>query len=165
MKKICFIFIILGLFIFIGCGGSESEDCTTIDGYTWSPKSSSEMSWNDAVSYCDNLTVCRYFDWHLPTISELRTLVKNCYATETGGSCSVSDSCLSSECRTYSCFGCDNDISVGYSKLGDTGWFWSSFIISDYTDQVWCVNFSDGHVGYSLNKTTLNNVRCVRNAD
>ena len=115
----------------------SSVNCTTIDGYTWSPPSSEGMEWDDAVSYCDNLAACGYSDWHLPTISELRTLVKNCKRTKAGGSCGVTDSCLSYDCWSDECYGCDD----GHSKLGDFDIYWSSSTLSDSPDQAWCVFF------------------------
>lgn len=142
---------------------SDSENsCTKIDGYTWSPKASSMMTWHDAVSYCDNLTECGYSNWHLPTISELRTLIQNCSGTVTGGSCGVTDSCLSfSSCYEESCYSCSYDESGGYSKLGDTSEFWSSSVLSDYSSDAWGVVFYDGHV-YGTSKGSISHVRCVR---
>lgn len=138
----------------------SSEKCTTIDGNMWSPKASGTMTWSKAGYYCDNLTECGYADWHLPTISELRTLIKNCSATETGGSCGVTDGCLSSDCGNNACSGCDYDGSGGHSKLGDTGWFWSSSLRSDSSYYAWHVGFDSGYVddGYIDD----NYVRCVR---
>ena len=140
-----------------------SGSCTTIDGYTWSPRSSYEMHWDDAVSYCDSRTACGYSDWHLPTISELRTLIQNCSQTETNGTCGVTDSCLSSsECRNDACSGCSSDSTGKYSKLGDTGYFWSSSTRSDFTDVAWFVGFPNGYVDDSSKADDGNYVRCVR---
>jgi len=143
---------------------SDSENsCTKIDGNMWSPKSSSKMEWADAVSYCNNLTACGYSDWHLPTINELRTLIQNCSGTVTGGSCGVTDSCLSfSSCWSKeSCYSCSYDESGGYSKLGDTSWFWSSSVQSEVPSYRWLVLFDDGSVG-NLNVESNLYVRCVR---
>ena len=140
---------------------SGSGSCKTIDGYTWSPKASSTMNWDDAVSYCNNLTECGYSDWHLPTISELRTLIKNCSGTVTGGSCGVTDSCLSSSCQDESCYSCDYYEDGRYSKLGDTSWFWSSSVPSDTSDYAWGVYFYGGGVHSSF-KDYIDCVRCVR---
>ena len=139
------------------------DSCTTIDGYMWSSKASSPMDWDDAVSYyCNNLYECGYSDWHLPTISELRTLIQNCSGTVTGGSCGVTDSCLSySSCWDDPCSGCSDDSSGYYSKLGDTGYFWSSSTRSESADYVWVVNFYYGNVGSSY-KVSNGYVRCVR---
>ena len=144
-----------------------SESCTTIDGHMWSSKSSGTMTWSEAGDYCDNLTECGYSDWKLPSINELRTLIKNCSATETGGSCGVTDSCLSSSCRTDPCNGCDYDSSGGYySKLGDdyNVWLWSSSVQSDDSDCAWLVYFNGGSVN-DYAKRHYYYVRCVRNAE
>ena len=143
--------------------GSSSGSCTiTEDGKMWSPMSSSTMSWDDAVSYCNNLTECGYSDWHLPTISELRTLIKNCSGTVTVGSCGVTDSCLSSSgCRNDPCDGCSYDSSGYYSKLGDSDSLWSSSTKSDSSSNAWRVYFLSGSV-LSYGKSNGSNFRCVR---
>jgi len=42
------------------------------------------MNWDDAKSYCENLTLTGG-GWHLPTISELHNLIRDCPASEIGG--------------------------------------------------------------------------------
>ena len=137
--------------------------CTTVDGKTWTDEAESTMTWQNAIDYCNNLTACGYSDWHLPTISELRTLIQNCPETVTGGECGVTDSCLSySECRNNACSGCSYDYSSGkYSKLGDTDWFWSSSVRSDGSGYAWLVSFGLGRVN-SYSKSNTDSVRCVR---
>ena len=143
-------------------GEVESQSCTTIDGNMWSSLSSEYMGWNAAVSYCNNLTECGYSDWRLPNINELRTLIKNCSGTVTGGSCGVTDSCLSSSCwNEDSCWSCSYDDSGKYSKLGDTYWFWSSSVLSDNSDNAWNVSFDHGDVSNDY-VGNYYYVRCVR---
>ena len=43
-------------------------------GYMWSQKAGTEMTWNSAINYCDNLNEGGYSDWHLPSDEELGTL-------------------------------------------------------------------------------------------
>jgi hypothetical protein len=82
------------------CTGSD-KFCHSHDGLNWSDASSNKMTWDEAITYCENL------GGRLPTISELRTLIQNCPGTETGGECGVTDDCLSSDdCRTDPCDGC-----------------------------------------------------------
>lgn len=120
------------------------------------------MNWDDAITYCRNLDEGGYTDWRLPTISELRTLIQNCPATETGGECGVTDSCLSySECWNNACNGCNRDSSGKYSKLDDAGIFWSSSVRSDGSGNAWYVYFNYGHV-YYYSKSLTASVRCVR---
>ena len=149
-----------------GCDSSTGKckeiNCATASGKTWTDKTS--LKWQDAKDYCDNLTACGYSDWHMPTISELRTLIQNCPATQTGGECGVTDSCLSNECGNIStCSSCEGDISSKYSKLGDDYDvnLWSSSVRSDNSDAVWYVGFVNGGV-YSAPKSNSNYVRCVR---
>ncbi|HDT11782.1 MAG TPA: PEGA domain-containing protein [bacterium] len=72
----------------------QEKKVTTIDaklkpsGLKWSKKAPSRMNWSDAMKYCENLKEDGHSAWRLPTISELRTLIKNCPATQTGGACS-----------------------------------------------------------------------------
>ena len=178
MNKFFVILTLCALFIFIGCGGSESEesekseDCTTIDGNMWSTLSSDTMYWDDAVVYCHNLTECGYSDWRLPNINELRTLIKNCPGSQTDGSCAVRDSaCLSSSCWSGDCR-CEYRENNGgyYSKLGDDDnvLLWSSSTESD-TDGAWYVNFESAGVGnvnwifHEPNNILEDyNARCVR---
>ena len=143
---------------------NSSGSCTTMeDGNMWSPMTSSTMDWDSAVSYCNNLTACGYSDWHLPTISELRTLIEYCDGTVTGGSCGVTDTCLSSSCWNDTCAGLSYYSSCHYNKLCDTGWFWSSSTISDETvGAAWCVNFYFGMVNGGHKTDFTINVRCVR---
>ena len=147
-----------------GCNSSTGKcECKkTIGSITWSNKSDSTMDWEGAVSYCDSLSECGYNDWRLPTISELRTLIQNCPATQTGGECGVTDSCLSYiECTHDPCYGCSSDSTGKYNKLGDTGMFWSSSVRSDYPGYAWLANFYYGSVIYALKSYTYS-VHCVR---
>ena len=147
------------------CSPTSSTPCKDLSsGLTWSAKAQKTMNLDYAVSYCDNLTEGWYSDWHLPTISELRTLIQNCPGTETGGSCGVTDNCLSwNECGKDGCSGCTYDESNRgqYSKFGDSGYFWSSSTGIDVTYYAWFVYFDYGNVCYD-NKTTYYYVRCVR---
>ncbi|MBO4699527.1 DUF1566 domain-containing protein [bacterium] len=169
MKKLFVCFAALAAMVFIvGCGGGSSNDennditCTVVADKTWTDIAESMMTWEEAKDYCSNLTACGYSDWHLPTISELRSLIQNCPATQTGGECGVTDSCLSwSDCRDSACLGCDSDSSGKYSKLGDTGWFLSSSVPSEYSEFAWRVGFDRGRVSH-YRKSYDSYVRCVR---
>ena len=136
----------------------------TIGNLVWSDRSSNAMTWSSAKQYCENLSEGGYTDWRLPNIDELRTLIKNCPKSETGGQCKVSERsrCLSSNCwqPRGSCF-CED--GGDYSKLGDTGVLWSSSTSSDSTDLAWRVNFVYGGYVHYFNKSFYTYVRCVRN--
>ena len=129
-----------------------------IGNLIWSDRSSSTMNWSSAKQYCENLSEGGFTDWRLPTISELKTIIKNCQSG--GSSCRVSDNCLSGSCWSESC---RCDIGGSYGKLGDSDgvWLWSSSAKSGNTDYAWSVNFEDGGVSHG-NKSSSNYVRCVR---
>lgn len=138
----------------VGCPESN-KFCHSHDGLDWSDASSNKMDWDDAITYCENL------GGRLPTISELRTLIQNCPATETGGECGVTDNCLSSDCWTDPCGGCEDDKSGKYSVFGDRDWFWSSSELSGSTDNAWLVSFRYGYVLLSY-KDYYFYVRCAQ---
>ena len=120
------------------------------------------LTWDEAVSYCNNLSEGGSSNWRLPNIDELRTLIQNCPGTVTGGECGVTDSCLSSsECYISACSGCDYDSTGRHSKLGDTYWFWSSSVLSDNSGFAWSVAFFTGGV-CKISKGDTYSVRCVR---
>ncbi|MDD5306946.1 MAG: DUF1566 domain-containing protein [Deltaproteobacteria bacterium] len=126
------------------------------------------MGWQPAIDHCDGLTLCGHDDWRLPTIGELRSLIRGCAATQTGGSCGVTDDCLTDNpCYSTAC--------SGGSWLGgpDSGCYWpsemegeclgyfSSSFPADMMDKVWIVNFGYGNV---VPNDEINDgyARCVR---
>ena len=152
----------------ISSTGKCKKSCYKIDNKIWSPSSVSIVNQEEALEYCNNLTLCGYSDWHLPNIDELRTLIKNCPSTETGGSCGVSENCLSASCWN-DCSSCP-EISSGeqiYSKLSDGGWLWSSSIKSDDPDYALGVFFTTASIGFyrKNDRYVWMYAACVRNAD
>lgn len=143
--------------LFVRCVRKQHSDTQTsnstfdkskriIGKLQWSKIANSQMSWIDAEKYCKKLNEDGFRGWHLPTISELQTLIQNCSETEKG---------------------CKYDVSGKYNKLGDVGTFWAFENPSSYSKPV--IDFTRGSVsstfvedeeGYSYNF-----VRCVRNAD
>ena len=165
-------------------GGSSLPECSTADvtpcydstsHLTWSKKSSSTMTYSDAMSYCSGSEMNCYggfSDWKLPNISELRTLIQNCPTLVTGGSCGVVDTGNSStSCLSYSgcfasetCSSCyDSNNPSQYSKFGDIDRFWSSSIVSDYPlYYIWSLNFKYSSLSYNNKTDSSDYVRCVR---
>jgi len=140
------------------------EDSTS--GLMWQNGDDCCFRGNVAAAYCQNLKWSEYNDWRLPSISELRSLIRGCPETETGGECGVTDSCVDSGCFNFSCFGCSIREGPGSGRLywpeelkGDGHLYWSS---SDSTDSfIWMVDFYRGSVavGGIINSCF---VRCVR---
>jgi hypothetical protein len=59
-------------------------------------------------SYCETLEIDGFSDWRLPSISEMRSLIRGCPATETGGECPLTDECQDwDECKDGICNGCE----------------------------------------------------------
>ena len=150
MKKNIVIFTVFtAIFFMVGCHKLQ-----------WSNRSPDEMNWPKAIEYCRNLNEGGHRDWRLPDIDELRTLIQNHSGTQSGGSCPISERAgkLAWDDRTSDC---DGRSGRNFSKLGDTGWFWSSSTHSDDSHLAWLVGFSSGLLGGS-SKIKVNNVRCVR---
>ena len=147
----------------------DAEDTWTdsTSGLTWQVTSIGDgLTWDEAKSYCENLSLAGG-GWHLPTISEQRTLIRGCDGTVTGGSCGVTDSCLSLSCRDDSCDSCNdgagpNNGCYGPSELpGECDWDWSSSPVVDGHD-AWHVRFAYGAVSHPNAANDTGGARCVR---
>ena len=105
----------------------------------WSSRSKYTENWSGAAAYCHNLVEGGSNNWRLPTMDELKTLVRNCPEG-----------------------GCELDITGKYSLFGDIIDLWSStldegFNILHFMDVVESV-FSP----LSENEYVSAKVRCVR---
>jgi len=148
-------------------GGTWTD---SVSGLTWQivPTGGDWLDLPSAESNCEILILGGFSDWRLPTISELRSLIRGCDATMTGGACGVTDGCLSdAECWNDSCAGCEYLAGPGlggaYWPVEMTGeiddFYWSSSPVTDYEGYEWCVNFSSGYI---VNLTGFALARCVR---
>ena len=149
------------------CSVSSGTPCKDSTNHLiWSPLASNDMTQPNALTYCKNLVLYGFSDWHLPTIDELRTLIKNCPGTETNGACAISEKNgkLSESDSSSSC-SCTHMNNNGgyYSKIGDDDTVspWSSSSRSDDTERAWYVGFFAGKINNS-DKSVLSDVRCVR---
>ena len=125
------------------------------------------MSWRDARVHCRNLSLDGYSDWRLPTISEARSMIRGCPATQSDGECDVEDSCLKSSCWNKPCEGCPYRRGRGSEgaywppKLsGKSDWYWSSSRVLDSNEKVWFLEASFGGV-YPAHVNLLYRTRCV----
>jgi len=179
-----------------GCGGSCGTctgDKTCVEGKckmttpTWTdpstglvwqnPPYDGTKYWEAAKSYCTNLSLDGG-GWHLPNISELRSLIRGCPNTETGGACGVTDVCpecgVNQKCLSWNW--CKDDCSKCSDGSGPADgcywpdemegtcyWYWSSSPLGDNEVPAWDVGFHTGRVSghfYVYDGGSL--VRCVR---
>ena len=154
------------------CVGGSSGDTWTdpTSGRTWQVvPTGGNMNWSDAKSHCAGLSLDGG-GWHLPSISELRTLIRGCPGTVTDGACKVTDFCLSYlSCWEFgACHTCSwEDAPAGGcfwpdEMQGFCSWYWSSSPAEDVDDYGWIVGFHLGHVKKYLVNYGSMPVRCVR---
>lgn len=140
--------------------GTKCEECKEIDGNMWSPVYDPKDP-NTASSFCNNLSVCGYDDWKLPSVGQLRTLFKNCSKTQTGGACGVSNRCMAASCDNSQCSCAFTSTDGYYSKLGDPASLslWSRSK-SSKDPTYWMANF--GNASLESIQPFDNEFRCVR---
>jgi hypothetical protein len=158
-------------------------------GLCWqNPPTDRQLDWASATAYCRALDVGEFGpgSWRLPTINELRSLIRGCPATESGGSCGVSDSCCSASCvhpngdtmTNVSCWAPGCGEAQGGPGAGGAYWpaelrgpdgiYFTSSLCPGCSPQfsrgeptVWCVIFNRAKVSDYV-KTMEASVRCVR---
>lgn len=86
-------------------------------GLMWSKAKTEPMLYEEAERYCKDLRIGKMNDWRLPTITELRSIVKGCPATVVKGKCTVQDTCYMPECRKDECKGCEEGGGTGEESL------------------------------------------------
>ena len=124
-----------------------------------------EVVWEAAKTYCDYLPLAGG-GWRLPTVSELRSLIRGCDGSVTGGPCGVTDLCLYLACFNPYC-GCDlgggpNCGCYGPFELpGECDGFWSSSEVTDLGTCAWAVGFNSAIIIYH-NMLNPVRARCVR---
>ena len=137
------------------------------------PQMQDLTDWQSAIDYCDRLVFLGRSDWRLPTIEELRSLIRGCPETETGGACGVTDECTSFEdCyTTEACQACP-DLGQCYIHpnldediCNNVNFFWSASTLEDNEDRVWTPFFGSGIVYWRVKESQYGAVRCVRDRD
>ncbi|MCP4296568.1 MAG: DUF1566 domain-containing protein, partial [Proteobacteria bacterium] len=92
-------------------------------------------NWEDALSYCENLSLANSNDWRLPSFNELHSIADY-------GSYSPS-------------------IDTSYFPGTNSSFYWSSTTYPPNPTYAWTTIFNDGIV-VTARKTSSNYVRCVR---
>jgi hypothetical protein len=94
------------------------------------------VTWDNAIAYCEGLSLGGFTDWRLPNIEELKSIV---------------------DVTTY-----NPAINTAYFPTTVSAGYWSSASCAPGTPSyAWFVDFSYGRMG-SSNKTSTHYVRCVR---
>lgn len=152
----------------VECAGGWYDPTT---GLCWQdPSGELPLIWDDAMTYCDGLSLGGHGSgsWHLPSIDELRSLIRGCPGTTTGGGCDVTDSCLDVSCWSDPCTGCSNFGGPGEggcywdaALAGECNSHWASSPYSGDDSFAWSVAFYGGYV-HNYEKVFSGYVRCVR---
>lgn len=151
------------------CPGGWLDPATNL---CW--RSGPMADWGDAASYCSDLAAADGLPWRLPTISELRTLVRGCPATETGGACGVTDDCLlgpPSPCYDNCgggasvCPNLEGPVDGCYwspevDAVATCGWYWTSQA-SDHEGWPWGLGFGNATIFAVPPTGYLEGVLCV----
>jgi len=118
---------------------TDNGDGTVTDNVTslmWQQEDDNTTRiWDDANTYCNDLTLADYYDWRLPSAYELMSIVN---------------------CDTYS-----PSIDTTYFPGTSASCYWSSTTYAGNSSYAWSVAFFSGTVYYSV-KTNNDYVRCVR---
>jgi len=114
-----------------------ASDTVKIASLEWQDNSqakSTKLNWQDAKTYCQELSLTDYNDWRLPTIQELQSIV---------------------DISRY-----DPAIKRGFSSVASS-YYWSSSEDVSGAKRAWVVDFKYGYKNFRT-KTNENFVRCVR---
>jgi len=116
---------------------TDNGDGTVTDnntGLIWQQGEGGQKTWEDAISYCEGLSLAGYTDWRLPNIKELE---------------SITDDTL------Y-----DPAIDTNFFPDAYASYYRSSTNFASSSSDVWSVYFINGFV-YYYSKAGNDYVRCV----
>ena len=119
----------------------DNQDGTVTDKLTnlqWQQSETLPKTWEDALSYCENLVLAGLHDWRLPNIKELRSISLETHVNPS--------------------------VDVRFFPGAVSAQYWSSTTQFNKSENAWFVDFRYGLTSYE-NKTTLLRVRAVRSGD
>ncbi len=157
----------------ITAAGNENPKCSgaavlfdTATGYCWMKnQTTTGSSYRQAVEYCENSRAGGYDDWRMPTIRELRSLIKGCNGTVATESapCKVGDFSTQKDYNDKACHGCEANLPACYQSKeagGCLGRVWSASGVSGYQGTV---AFPTGNISTTYpSAVTHMYVRCIR---
>lgn len=123
-------------------------------------------NWEESRAHCERLELGGFDDWRLPSISELRSLIRGCRATVTGGMCTITDECNTVvPCQVGVCNGCPdgrgpNGCYWAEPLKGTCNLYWSSTAAE--RDDSWIVSFYSGYIADYYREDDYIYTRCVR---
>ena len=142
--------------VFNECNESHTFPCYDPEHKLYWSEKTTVNNIEAGISHCKYKVTEGLSGWYLPTISELRTLVKNCDKIAPNGICPIVDETSAMEsfndCR---CDGAEN-----YSKFGDTDELFSA--TQPDPDHVWEINFESGELADE--RDTGGTIRCAATA-
>ncbi|MBR4531388.1 DUF1566 domain-containing protein [bacterium] len=106
-------------------------------GLVWSERSPYDLSWYNAAAYCHDLVEGGSNNWRVPTMEEVRTLVKNCPEGN-----------------------CKPDTAGKYSALGELNTLWTSTVLNG--DHFTSLDFMTASQKSWDSEYNDEKVRCVR---
>lgn len=115
----------------------DKQNGTVIDhrsGLVWQQVETLDKAWDEAVRYCEDLTLAGVSDWRLPNLRELRS--------------------INDEGRVRPSL--DTSYFPGVAAI-----FWTSSTLVNQTARAWTVDFNFGIASYNT-KTDRLRLRCVR---
>lgn len=131
------------------------------------PPTAYGLNWAEAKAHCAALSDDGG-GWRLPSIWELRSLIRGCEGSGVGGTCGIFDGCLSSSCwKRDACVGCAAGEGPAQGCYwpdeihGDCGYYWSASAAAGQTHDIWFVNFGAGAVNFGPVHAGIS-TRCVR---
>lgn len=105
-------------------------------GLMWQQaEATAAVTWEDALTYCENLMLGNHADWRLPNIKELRSIVDD---TRSG-----------------------SPLDPAYFPGVQAARYWSSTTLFGHTSSAWFVDFTSGLASYN-DKADQLPVRCAR---
>jgi len=112
-----------------------TDSRTTLQWQDNVDSNSTVKSWEEAIAYCEDLTLESYSDWRLPNVNELKSIVD----------------------RTKK----QPAIDTAFEYV-TSAYYWSSTTNLGYKNQAMQVSFLDGRTDRA-SKAEIKSVRCVRN--